>query len=617
MLNINNENYIIALAGLLHDIGKLLNRCDDYMGKRYLPNKKHQQLSVDFLKLLKEKNILKENELLTLLVQKHHEHHTIEEQFRVNSIKNTYQRVLAYLISRADNYSSSERRDGENKSSYFKTQPLDSLFNKLEINNNKFYNENSKYKLKEFSCKEYENVFPKNFEKNTQEEIKELVDKFISELDKLNTDDFEMFFKTLFYILRKYTWCLPSDTTKNICDISLFDHLKTTSAIALCSYLYHKENNSLDEKSAKDDKEDKFLIIGCDIEGISEYINDINTTKNASKRLRGKSFFANLLVKSISYKIIKELNLTIANNIINIGNRFYILAPKTYPVKEKLLKIKRDINDYLFNEFEASIYFNLTVISVCGEKLRNFREIVDEINHKLQKNSNQKYKENILKNPVISFDFEIGGVCPICQKYFKPKNNDKCRFCENEINIGTYVTKSKYIAYYSEDINYNKKIKIFNDIYVVFLEDKNDLDNIDKSPYIVMNLQDTEILTNYPSGFEFYANYAPTYESLEEYRFYTKKDDTNYENDIKSFEAISSQAQGVKNLGILKLDLDNLQLLMDVGLFGKEDIKNLPDYEEDEKSKFDYTSISRISNLSTMINTFLIVIYTINSQDLG
>ena len=51
----------------------------------------------------------------------------------------------------------------------------------------------------------------------------------------------------LYYLLEKYLWCVPAQTTNYIPDISLFDHAKTTAAIALCLYDEYKEGNLTSE----------------------------------------------------------------------------------------------------------------------------------------------------------------------------------------------------------------------------------------------------------------------------------------------------------------------------------------------------------------------------------
>lgn len=596
MLVIKNDYEVIALGALLHDIGKLLNRCDSYINERKkvknFTTTVHQAMSSDFIDLLDEYEILKKNELVKTIVQRHHELPTMNSEFKVQDLKKGHERNLAYLVSRADNYSSSERHEkelSEKSKSSFKTTPLDSILHTLSI-----YNEYklpiTKYKLNPYN---YQNLFPSVFEKNEQEDLTYIVRNFLKEVKEIKCNDFESFYMNMYSILKKYTWSIPSDTQKYICDISLFDHLKTTSAIAIANYLYHKQTNTLDdENKIKKDDEDKFVIVGFCLEGAGKYIEDIKTNKNNAKRLRGKSFYINLLTQSISHKIIKRLNLTMSNIILDMGDRFFIIAQKTQDASKIIIETRKEINNYLYNKFEGELYLNAAVESTSGKKLKNFSDILDNINYKLENNKQKIHIENVLKNPIIDNKFKIGGVCKTCDKMLIQKGYSECEFCKDEINIATYLSKTKYIGFYNNDIDFANKITLFDEekTYVAFFDNEEEI--IDGT-YLIYNIKSTDILNSYPSGFKFYANYVP------------KKDDITL-----TFEDISKFSKGTCNIGVAKIKIDDLDMLMSIGLIDvdkKSSINTLGKREDDENEEnlHDYTTISRLSTLYESINAFL------------
>ncbi len=104
----NNEEYrTVVLAGLLHDIGKLLQRGSfgglDIKGK-------HPAISANFIAAFAECfSEVSDGEVLKTLVQKHHESQHFEPDLNVNSISDEHVRTLANLVSLADNLSSGER----------------------------------------------------------------------------------------------------------------------------------------------------------------------------------------------------------------------------------------------------------------------------------------------------------------------------------------------------------------------------------------------------------------------------------------------------------------------------------------------------------------------------
>lgn len=601
-LNYKVENKV-ALAALLHDIGKLLSRCDNYVKTRALKNAKHQEASVGFLKDLNSANILKLDKEFEELVKRHHESNLIDEEYRVQGIEDTKLENLAYIISRADNYSSSERRDEDDKTSSYKKRPLDCLFSQLYLNTSTEDSSN-RYKLTKLSS---ENIFPMDFKENTQLDLTKLVDEMYRELKNLNTEDFNSFFVTMYHILEKYTWCIPSDTTKTICDISLFDHLKTTSAIALSSYIYHKETGTLNKKEVKDDDCKRFLVLGCEIVGLKDFVQDIRTTKKSAKRLRGRAFLGNLLNESLIYKILKELDLTIANNIFNKGNRAYILVPNTENTKGKLNKLQEKVNRYLYKQFEGELYFSIGSVALSGKELKSFTTILERLEIAIENNRNKTFNNLILEYPVIDCE-NIEGVCPTCNKYFVSEGEEECNLCVLDQNIGKWLAKTRYIAFYDEEIEFDKKVDILNKgFHVAFFENAEEINKVKSKPFIINNIKSTELLSKYPSAFKFYSSYVPMYEDMESYLKFNKTEQRNidYSSEIKNFVAISDNAKGVKNLAILQMKIDNIDLLIDIGFLGSKKITQISLEESDEKeSIYDYTSISRIATLNRMISAF-------------
>jgi CRISPR-associated protein Cas10/Csm1 subtype III-A len=154
--------------------------------------------------------------------------------------------------------------------------------------------------------------------------------------DGKNISDFNSYFNSLYHILHKYTWCLPTAVYENVPDISLFDHLKSTCAIASClsevsdetflgdvlKALFDKEATT-DEKNTLNDE--KFILIEGDLSGIQKFIYSV-TSKGAAKGLRERSFYLQLLTEAISNYILRKLKILKANLLYCGGGHFYILA---------------------------------------------------------------------------------------------------------------------------------------------------------------------------------------------------------------------------------------------------------------------------------------------------
>lgn len=589
------DNEKVAFAGLLHDVGKLLNRSDEYR-KNCTLGTQHPHLSSWFIDYLFENNILEKDNELKELVQKHHEGPYYDKSINFNSIEETREKnglkKLGLIVARSDNYSSAERIEEESNfgKNNFKTRPLDSIFSRINLRKENEKDKISRYKISMLS---EDNIFPDTRDENPQTALNFVIAEFLKEVKSIKVQDAKSLFINLFDLLKKYTWSIPSDTQRKVCDISLFDHLKTTSAIALASYNYHIEEGNLekiDEKNIiKDKKENHFLLIGGDVSGIQKYIYGLENTKNTAKRLRARSFFIKLLSDVGAYKIIDSLDLTIANIIISSGGKFYILAQNTENTREELLKIKKEINDTLYKEYQADLFLNLEWLEVSGRDLgEKFSERYDELNDKLDVGKGKKFIDNILHEPILENKGYGNGkkvkLCPICNKFLVGENEESCSHCLKDLEFGSLLPKMKKLAFYTKNIDDIKQkegsINLFGILCKIIKDEE-----IEGEPYLV-NYYSDEIQRNMGYVRDVYGGYVPL----------------NDNGTIKEFEEIAKESSS-KNLGIIKGDVDNLGLIFSVGMSGLEE--EIEDEETGKKeTRKGVISISRIATLSRMLDNF-------------
>ena len=410
------EYNTVMLGGLLHDIGKLLNRVEDII-------KKHPYLSAQFIEREELKNIINPEwvdfDVLKTLCQYHHERGDYPEDLQVKNVPDTHKRALAYIVSRADTYSSKERsksiefKNEDEKKVYFKKSRLSSIFSHIDIGREESQIPTKYYDLNPLS---YLNAFPKdknNLNLDTYS-YKTLVERdFPKALKNLDCTNFNNLYNGLFSILEKYLWCVPSDTTKPKPDISLFDHLSTTSAIAASLYLYHCDN--FDEKEITNNTKEKFLLISGDLSGIQKFIFEIKSTnpKKINKILRGRSFYLSLLTDAISVKILNALNLPVSCRVMNAGGQFVILAPNTTTVKEKLITIDKEISKWFLDTFLGKLSLNLVYdVALSGENFGNIVQILKALRYELELKKQTKFK-NIIMN--LNFMKKLMNFCKITE----------------------------------------------------------------------------------------------------------------------------------------------------------------------------------------------------------
>lgn len=133
---------------------------------------------------------------------------------------------------------------------------------------------------------------------------------------------------------------------KNWQDISLFDHVKLTAAIASCIYDYLNENHlnykeTLFSKETEFYETEAFLFCSLDISGIQKFIYTI-ASKNALRTLRARSFYLEIMMEHIIDTLLERLELSRANLIYSGGGHCYLLSAIQQKTREVLTHFKRN-----------------------------------------------------------------------------------------------------------------------------------------------------------------------------------------------------------------------------------------------------------------------------------
>lgn len=608
-----DEFNLVCLAGLLHDIGKFYARSKkvrSLIKEAEIPGR-HPIISAfvierEFKSLLESLKI--DTSLLKTLVQHHHENPTFPSECLVESLKGK-ERILASIVSRADNYSSSERYEVEaaEKKSYG-TAFMDSIFVNVSFQNGQI----EKKDLSSFqiapSVLNPEGIFPQAIDSYQWDNLTE---NFGRELANLKSKNFDSLLVSLLSLINKYCWCVPSDITREVKDVSLSDHLKTSSAIAACLYKYHANTETLNEESIRDESAEKFMLIGGDLSGIQNYIYDIAEigVGGIAKRLRARSFSLSLLMEVTAHFLLHKLNLPLSCLIYSSGGRFYILSSNDPQTRSDFDRTRKFIEEWLIRNFNGEIAINLSFVSFSPtgfsasgvgdvDEKKNFKSVWERLSRKIENSKKRKFERVLVSegrwsnNFLLNQDYFKKGICKSCAKnpaHFEREGNLLCLNCSIDLELGKKLLKASYLAFYNQreegDINFfdDYSVKILTNI-----KSSNDLG----LPYLVITLNDSEILPELPSTFKFVANYIPVFKDEKEQlevcqECGLKKCDLKnafFVSQPYSFACLASTSEGAKYLGVYKADVDQL------GKIIREGIKPL--------------TLSRLSTFSHFIDLF-------------
>lgn len=657
----NDQFKAIILGALLHDIGKFYQRADekiahkdsDFLSREtrnnidtICPNPangyshKHALWTFEFFQkyanhfrpiFTNEKDLGEDN--LTNLASYHHHPST----------------ALQHLIQVADWFSSGMDRTQSDEESIqaeqgkfnFRATRLRPIFEEIKLHK-QIISQQYKYEIKPLNL-ERNAIFPQKIEKlspaageDLWREYSQLWNGFENELGKINSDNFYYLIDCYLSLLEKYTWCIPS-STHDMPDISLFDHLKTTAAIASCIYRFH-ENDTLTKEAVKNRSEKKFLLVGGDLSGIQKYIFDLThvNLRKVSKTLRARSFYLSALPKILVTKILAENDLTSCNCLMESGGRFILLMPNTKKVTDYLEALQRNLSEWCMNEFYGELMVALDwSVALCGNDFMQdksqgatFSAKIDELNQKLEMKKLQKYlyKTEIDWEDsgfVMGWDYEklkddATELCRTCGK--KPATESIpheeggqvqiCTSCYQQQDIGKALTHRTVFSIQKltreESKNINKPAFHFNisqlhldkSVYSLVLHREDDLTFLEFPTLVTAFALDKSETGDYLPR-NYIANHVPRFvkEDVDRYKKLYTPDEAEHikEGAIKTFNDLAIPPNQLENpedksgtpyLAIIKADVDNLGLIFNQGI------------------KKQFSSISRYATLSRMMNTF-------------
>ena len=555
------EYNTVVMAGLLHDIGKFFQ--EEYGRK----NKKisHAELAAFFIhgnSTIKEKwpGILKwlnqeERDWFSFIISHHYEK-LLEEN---NGDLSEEKRIFAEMVCEADSLSCGER----NLDKEYIDRPILAMLKDINISEKddckeKINKKNYYYGYKKLSVDGVlptEKVCTGNVEKY-QKHIKGFIREFKTVVELFPEPSFE----TIYYLLKKYLWCIPSPYYGEDTDISLFDHLKTTAAITAVLYRHFTQSKDFKKESIKYRKEIRYSLIQGDISGIQKFIYNISS-KGASRGLKGRSFYLQMLSDAVSRYILHELDLPVANLLYSSGGKFYILS---HNLDENTVRdFENNVNAFLFETFNGIIYFAVGKYDFNGEALAgDFSSIWTQVSQDTAKSKRNKFKHMMETNYQQVFSPNSGGVdipfCSICgieEKNMEEKDDiRKCKACRKTEEIGKNLRKFSSLAeYINKENDGDIKFK-FGDFQISYTINPEFPGSGDRNETIY-KINDTDFLAGKPvrlnMGFKFYGgNKAP------------RKGDS-----IKTFDEMAEDSSpAIERLGILRMDVDNLGYIFQRGL---------------------------------------------------
>lgn len=545
----------LVLGCLLHDIGKVIYR--QGMDKR-----KHSQSGFDFLK---DEVEIGEKEILDG-VRYHHADAIKDAKIDKDS--------LAYIVYIADNIASAaDRRQREVEDTGFEiSMPLQSVFNILNGNHQEMY-----YSPKTLDTKDdvnYPGTEKKKFDEQFYTRIK------VNMLDNLRGLEWtQEYINSLLEVLEANLSYVPSSTAKSeMADISLFDHLKLTAAAGSCILQYLEQNDITDyQKKLFEESTDfygqaVFRLYSIDLSGIQDFIYTI-ASQNALRTLRARSFYLEIMMEHIIDCLLQEIHLSRANIIYAGGGHCYILMPNTDTVGNLVESYMDKLNHWLMETFQISLYAAWGYAECSTNELKNepqgsYAKIFKQVSDMIAKKKGHRYSaaDIMALNKKIYGDYT--RECKVCRKIAKVNDGGVCPVC-------------RAIEKFSGNI-------LYDDFFAVTLKESENALPLPGGYYLAAD-DEKSLKTKMQQDDYFVRAYGKN-------RMFTGKHISTklWVGDYttgKTFTQFAKEAEGIKRIGIIRADVDNL---------GQAFVSGFENPNNEDR----YVTLSRTATLSRQLSLF-------------
>lgn len=374
-----------------------------------------------------------------------------------------------------------------------------------------------------------------------------------------SADDFFILLDTL---LKKHLWCVPAESGPGV-DVSLYDKMRSTSAIAVC----------LEDAGVS---QEPFLLLAADFSGIQNYIFAVARTnvKGVAKRLRARSFLVDAMIQSLAYQICEKTEVPYGNILMLTGGKFYILLPNKSSVLSQLNAVRQTLEEDLFQRFYGDISVNLAWVTFGDEGLIDYSATITELSRRLREEKSRAFRSVLTDEagwredrfPLVN-DLARKHGCPSCGRRLMDKRLEICPDCRRQEELGGKLAVASQLWFSRE----GGEFQLWPRCFLSFSRSGA------RGPLIrVEQLNKWEIppeMTCFPLGVRLMANNLPK----------------GAGGEPLTFDDMAERASGSKRITVLKADVDNLGYLFADGM---------------REGNRHYGTISRVSTLSRLLEMF-------------
>lgn len=259
-----------------------------------------------------------------------------------------------------------------------------------------------------------------------------------------------------------FTHAIPAATAFNIKpEVSLYDHSRATAALAVALWRWHHAHGQTDSAAARamrertDYAEPKLLLIQGDFFGIQNFLFAAGgeTSKQAAKLLRGRSFQVSLFIELAALRILDELALPPTSQVLNAAGKFLIVVANTDEIRKTLDRVRGEFDAWFLEHT-----FGMAGIGVaweaasCNDFLKGrqgqpspYSNLLERLHQSLERAKYRRFDLCARVAPLLPGTFphrvcEYNGRLP-ADRERSDNNPASCALSRDQIKIGEALPK--------------------------------------------------------------------------------------------------------------------------------------------------------------------------------
>jgi len=389
-------------------------------------------------------------------------------------------------------------------------------------------------------------------EEDLTREYRRLWDAFVDEWVRNRCGNPFQYVARALGVLERYTWCVPS-ATNALPDVSLYDHAKSTAAIAVAL------------AGAPADEEKPFLLAAGDLTGIQKYIFGFKMgVGGLARRLRARSFNVNAFTQAMLLRVLRRLDLPLTQVILMAGGKFHLLLPNTPEARACLEETGAEASRWLREISGGETAAVIASLARDEKELADFSTALTALHERLREERARAGRTLLIRDG--RWDEEAfvlppldvrDGLCECCGRQGGRLREDPdgdaaviCDRCDDDERTGARLPRCRYIAFHDDDQHgeYATPAGRYS-----LLSEQDLSGKAAREALLVLDLDGAPDVERVPEAVpvvgQVWARYAPR----------------DAEGRLEDLKTLAGRSKGVAYLGCLKMDVDDLGWIFGTG----------------------------------------------------